>query len=202
MADAVARCLRDACDRYAMDRELRAGSKKLYSSLTSDEDDFLKAWKACTFCGLKQGRLLRTATTTWDDIFERAPAFQRDVVMYRAVEGKHALEIRDVSRGGTFDLDRYSSFAHSPEMARIFMGGWGRTATVLCVKIKKGTRFVFASGRDTGHGTTTVDATQGEVVLAPMTLKKSSADRTVELCHDRIGSAKPTRVTIVSMTAI
>jgi hypothetical protein len=57
----------------------------------------------------------------------------------------------------------------------------------MCVTVKEGTRFAFASGRDTGggwsaRGRESIDKTQGEVVLAPMTLRKTGANRKVKLC--------------------
>jgi hypothetical protein len=186
MADAIARSMQEACDRYAKHRELRALSAKLYRALTPVDKRFHKDWQACEFCSDKYA----AAKAPWDRIFARVamPVLPRDMVMYRAVSGPYAAALKRVKVGQTLTIDRYSSFTHSPQMAREF-ALWqmqNKPIVVICVTLKKGTPFFFASGRDTGGGLSArgrenIDKTQGEVVLAPFKLTKT-ATKTVKLC--------------------
>lgn len=187
MADALARSMQEACDRYANHRELKALSAKLYRALSSNDKRFLKDWQACEFCGDNYA----AAKAPWDRIFARVamPVLPRDMVMYRAVSGPYAGTLKKLRSGQSMTIDRYSSFAHSPQMAREF-ALWqmqNKPVAVICVMLKKGTPFFFASGRDTGGGLSArgrenIDKTQGEVVLAPFQLTKTAANKTVKLC--------------------
>ena len=204
MTDALVRSVEEACERYAKHRELKALSARLYKSLTDGDKAFLKGWQACEFCGDENVK----ANAHWDRIFARKamPVLPRTMVMYRAVDGSHA---SDVARRKTTRIDRYSSFAHSPQMAREFalMLAPGGPVTVMCVTFPKGTPFAFTSGRDTGggwsaRGQESIDKTQGEVVLAPMTLTKTSPNRKVTVCDGVYEERHSNTAVVVFVTCV
>jgi hypothetical protein len=183
-SDALVASIEEACDRYALHRELRALSAGLYRALTPSDKRFLADWQSCEYCGDNHA----LAVPHWERVFAKksTPVLPRAMVFYRAVSGEHAAE---VSRRKSVALDRFSSFAHSPQMARDF-ALWqlpNAPVTIMCVTVQRGTPFVFASGRDTGggfsaRGRDNIDKTQGEVVFAPMTLTKQAPNRKVRLC--------------------
>lgn len=204
MTDALVRSVEEACERYARHRELKALSARLYKSLTDSDKAFLKGWQGCEFCGDENAK----ATAHWDRIFAKKsmPVLPRTMVMYRAVSRAHAT---DVARRKTTRIDRYSSFAHSPQMAREFalMLAPGGPVTVTCVTFPKGTPFAFASGRDTGGGLSArgrdnIDKTQGEVVLAPMTLTKTAPNRKVTICDGVFTDRYSTTTAVVFVTCV
>ena len=205
MAAALAANLTDACARYDAHRALKHASSGMYAALTAADKSFIKAWVSLEIHDIRSksyGRLTPTALQQlllkrWTLVIAKAPTLPRDTVMYRAVTGVHAAQIAKLKVGGTIALDRYSSFAHSPDMVRKYAGflvepGAKReTVVVLCVTVARGTPFVFIGAMDfTGFGKRAyrpgmeeIDNTQGEVVLGPMTLSKTARNRTVKMCE-------------------
>jgi hypothetical protein len=78
---------------------------------------------------------------------------------------------------------------------------------VLCVEVRKSTPFVFISG-GIGRGLSTnpqaqnvedIDNTQGEIVLAPMTLKKTDKNVRTTICDGFFsGAANTTRKIVIA----
>jgi hypothetical protein len=211
--------LAESCERYAVHRELRAASEGMYSELTKGDERFIRDWVGAEihatdgrWSRYKGTALVEKLTESWDKVFRKAPKFDRAHTLYRAVSGEHAAKMAALKVGNlTVDLDRYSSFTHSPEMVRRYALFLTEDApiTIMCVRVRKGTPFVFLGGRKSKNGfsafqsgredTEDIDKTQGEVILGPLALRKSSKNTRATLCDGFHTGARNHNVTLVSL---
>ena len=212
----------ESCDRYATHQKLKSASVRLYSGLSKKQKEFLRDWisaeiHACPgrWCSARGETLLDELSKAWAPIFLKAPKFERKTCLYRVVSGDHAAELASLKIGATMELDRHSSFSHSPDMARRYTAWLAEEdhVVVLCVEVRKSTPFVFISGWDWNGGLSSnpsnrenvedIDNTQGEVVLAPMTLKKTSKNVRTTFCDGFFsGKGNKTRKIIVATFAM
>jgi hypothetical protein len=220
MASKVVANFVEACDRYAIHRRLKLESAQLYSGLTKKEKKFLHDWisaeiHSCPgrWCNILGDSLLDKLSTAWAPIFLKAPKLERKMILYRVVKGDHAAKLASLKIGATMELDRHSSFSHSPEMAKRYAAWLAEEdhVLVLCVEVRKSTPFVFISGWDWKGGLSTnpqaqnvedIDNTQGEIVLAPMTLKKTDKNVRTTICDGFFsGAANTTRKIVIASFA-
>jgi hypothetical protein len=127
------------------------------------------------------------------------------MILYRVVKG---------DRGQTISEDRCHDgvgpaleLSHSPEMAKTVRSGWPRGPCIGSLRrVRKSTPFVFISG-GIGRGLSTnpssaecqdIDNTQGEIVLAPMTLKKTDKNVRDHLRRIFGGAANTTRKIVIA----
>lgn len=191
----------EACERYALHRQLKAESADLYSSLTKTQKQFLLDWISAEIHSPSgkwqisgKETLLDKLYRAWNPIFQKAPKFLRKTFMYRVVSGDHATELASLKVGASMELDRHSSFSHSPEMAKkytMWLAGEDHVV-VICLEVPKHTPYVYISGWNWKGGLSTnpskrkdvedIDNTQAEVVLGPMTLKKTSKNIRTAFC--------------------
>ncbi len=217
--------LQDACERYELHRELKAQSATLYAALTNKHKKFIRDWigaatDACPgeYCGLSESQVLERLAAAWAPIFEKAPALKRPLHLYRAVGGDHARAIAALQVGHSVTLDRHSSFAHSPDMVRkygmlLLDPDDPEPICIMCVKVPKGTRFVYLGGMertgglggvDRAKGLDDIDRTQGETVLAPpLRLKKTARNARARNCEGVMDERydRTHRLSVVTMTA-
>lgn len=206
MAEHIVNNFSEACKRYEKHRELKAHSKEFYKHLTIAESRFIKKWKSADYVGMSLDEIQRA----WHALFIKAPRLSQEHVLFRAVAGQHAAMLAELPINATVDIDRYSSFAHSADMVRKYAAFLAKprprsrsrsTITIMCVRIPRGTPFVFLSGLDKVHadwvcdasnGLEDIDRTQGELVLPPMRLLKTAKNQHAQMCegvftkkHDR-----------------
>jgi hypothetical protein len=212
--------LNDACERFAAHKTLKKISDAWYVRLSKSDVKFIGDWvSAETWSGSskKWGRLTSVQRQAliqkeWNRVFAKAPPrLLKPTTMYRAVTGEHARLLASMKAGATVDINRYSSFAHSPDMVRKYAAflcepGEKCAIVIMCVAVPKGHPFVFLGGFEHAavqsaflDGSVNIDRTQGEVVLAPGIWKKLGRNRNVDFCTP---DGTVVTLAIVSLTAV
>lgn len=221
MADKVLANLSEACERYQTHRSLKDQSKKFYDSLSGKEKKFMDDWVSAEVWNLsgvyyKQEIDMPTLMLkTWTKLFEKVPRTQKAMYVYRAVGEEHAKEIIDMKAGSTIVLDRYSSFAHSPDMVRnyaLLTSHPDVDICIMCIKVPKGTKYAFLSGMklsgrlsafDKGDPIIeNIDRTQGELILEPVTLVKKKNNGSHLMCEGKYAKThdRTMKISVVTMS--
>lgn len=218
MADKVLANLAESCERFKKHRALQDESRPFYESLSEKDSAFVQDWVSAEIHDLS-GRyrdkdLPRLLSKTWTKLFRKAPSTRKPMYVFRAVGDAHAKAVIDMKIGGEVTLDRFSSFAHSPDMVRnyaLLASEPSVQMCIICVKIPAGTKYAFLSGMKLIGGFSAfskddpirenIDSTQGELVLQPMTLVKKKNNGNHLICEGRyVRSHDRTRkVSVVTM---